>query len=231
MGPTDGSITRRHRFALAGKFDPTVEGISGGDDATHATEFSLTVMGGLWHRTNEYGVYHRNPKAPLGKELLWIEEGVSYKITIPDVPVQFRGNEISLQKVVGTGIYPSTSLLQINQTGEKEFTVSPVSLDAIAGVVRAMNYARGIWAELDEDGFPDGDKPSNADTARYGWVITDFDKRATGYHGSFSRIVVFECNGKGHYVDAGSEVSRNEITSIDFEDLNAAARLLQSLKQ
>lgn len=160
-------------------------------DALNISKIYTAIMGRASVRTDEYGCYHRDPNAPLGKELFWIEDGSVYKKIIPDVPVQFKGNEISLQKVVGMGIYPSISLLQIKQTDENEFTVSPISLDAIAGKVRAMNFARDIWAEPDEHGFPDGDNPVSYDNlaARYGWVRSDFDKEAIGYHSSFGRCV------------------------------------------
>ena len=194
MRAMEGSITQTQMFNLRGRFNPAVEGVAkvkDVDDALNISRIYAAVMGSRWVRTDEYGVYHRDPTAPLGRELLWIEDGVLYRKIIPDVPVQFKGREISLQKVVGMGIYPSIGLLKGEQTDENEFTVSPVSLDAIAGKVRAMNFMRDGWAKPDEYGFPDGDKLSSmpSDTARYGWVRTEFDKEATGWHGSLARYV------------------------------------------
>jgi len=197
-----GSVTQTQMFHLHGRFNPRVEGIArvkDVDDALNISGIYAAVMGSCWVRSDEYGFYHRDPTAPLGKELLWVERGVLYRKIIPDVPVRFNGKEVSLQKVAGgMGIYPSISLLKGEQTDEKEFKVSPVSLDAIAGEVRAMNFKRNGWAEPDEYGFPDGDKPGFlSDTARYGWIrtdysglgVTDFDGKATGYHGSFGQGV------------------------------------------
>jgi len=204
MGAMEGTVTQVQMFKLRGKFDPKVEGVAkvkDVDDALNKSGIYAAVMGSCWVRTDEYGFYHGDPTAPLGRELLWVERGVLYRKIIPDVPVQFNGREISLQKVVGMGIYPSIGLLKGEQTDENEFTVSPVSLDAIAGKVRAMNFMRDGWAEPDEFGFPDGDKRSSvlSDTARYGWVRTYFDKKATGYHGSFGQGVgdFFFYEGRG----------------------------------
>jgi hypothetical protein len=239
-----GSVTQMQMFNLHGRFNPEVEGIAkvkDVDDALNVRGIYAAIIGSRRVRTDEYAVYHRDPTAPLGRELLWIEGGVLYRKIIPDVPVQFKGREISLQKVVGMGIYPSIGLLKGEQTDETEFTVSPVSLDAIAGKVRAMNFMRNDWAEPDEYGFPDGDKPSSvsSDTARCGWVRTNFDKKATGYHGSFGCYVVY--HHWRRFVDAGGGWSDGsgvalvgrpeERSSLGAGQLDAAVRLLQSLKQ
>jgi len=199
-----GSVTQTQMFNLHGRFNPRVEGIArvkDVDDALNVSGIHAAVIGSCWVRTDEYGVYHGDPTAPLGRELLWVERGVLYRKIIPDVPVQFKGREISLQKVVGMGIYPSIGLLKIEQADENEFTVSPVSLDAIAGKVRAMSFMRNGWAEVDEFGFPDRNRSSSvlSDTARYGWVRTDFHEKATGYHGSFGQGVgdFFFYSGRG----------------------------------
>jgi len=145
-----------------------------------------------WWRADEYGFYHRNQNAPFGTELVWIENGVRFKNIIPDVAVQFNRKEISLQKVTGgLGIYRSIGLLKIEQTDEKEFTVSPIDLADLAGKVRAMNFIRNGYAKPDEFGFPDGNTPMSFDNpdARYNVARTDFDEKATGWHGSLARIV------------------------------------------
>jgi hypothetical protein len=215
----EGSVTQMQMFSLCGRFNPEVEGIAKGkdiDDALNKSRIYAAVMGIPGVRTDEYCLYHRDPAAPLCNELLWVEGGVLYRKIIPDVPVQFKGREISLQKVVGMGIYPSIGLLKGEQTDEKEFTVSPVSLDAIAGKVRAMNM-RGGCAEPDEFGFPDGDRPGlvSSYTARYGYIKTDFfetgvnfDEEATGYHGSFGRYAFDIFVARGLVIFAGDLWSR-----------------------
>jgi len=228
MRAMEGSVTQMQMFNPfpRGRFNPAVEGVAkvkDVDDALNISRIYAAVMGSRWVRTDEYGVYHRDPNAPLGRELLWVERGVLYRKIIPDVPVQFNGREISLQKVVGVGIYPSISLLKGEQTDENEFTVSPVSLDAIAGKVRAMNFMRNGWAEPDEHGFPDGDKPNSvsSDTARYGWVRTDFDNKATGYHGSLARGVD-DCVDDWRDVFAGVGWSSASGVALVGHDANVA---------
>jgi hypothetical protein len=84
-------------------------------------------------------------------------------------------------------VYDSTGLLKIEQTDEKMFTVSAIDLSAIAGKVRIVDFMRNGWALTDETGLPIASKPSSPDNsdARCGAVRTDFEKKATGYHGSF----------------------------------------------
>jgi len=271
MRAVEGTVTQVQMFQLRGKFDPKTEHIArvkDVDDALNVSRIYTAVMGNRWVRTDEYGVYHRDPEAPLGKELLWIENGVLFRKIIPDVPVQFDGKEVSLQKVAGgMGVYDSIGLLQIVQTDEKEFTVSPIDLAALTGRLRAMNFMRDGWAETDSHGFPDASKPTSSDdpAARYGWVRTDFDKKATGYHGSLARDVYVFDYDSWRDVDAdvdwsvasgvaivgreaaapletavpasptsGLQLIRNAdelIVKGTPEQLDAAVRLLQSLKQ
>jgi len=253
MRAMEGSVTQMQMFNPfpRGIFTPAVEGIAkvkDVDDALNKSGIYAAVMGSRWVRTDEYGVYHRDPTAPLGRELLWIEDGVLYRKIIPDVPVQFKGREISLQKVVGMGVYPSIGLLKVEQNDEKGFTVSPVSLDDIAGKVRAMNFMSG-WAEPDEYGFPDGDKPGSvsSDTARRGLVREHFDNKATGYHGSLARYVDDFDGRRGVDADVDwSEASGVALVSCEVEvnksegelivrgtpeQLEAALRLLEQLKK
>ncbi len=208
MRVMENPATQVQLFDLCRRFNPQVEGIAkvkDVDDALIVSKIYKAVMGDRKVRTDEYSVYHRDPTAELGKEIFWVEGRVRYKMVIPDVPVKFDGKEISLQHVVGMGIYPSIDLLKIEATGENEVTVSPISLDAIAGKVRAMNFMRSGWAFPDEYGFPDGSKPSTTFivAARYGWARTDFDKGATGCHGSVVRGIMDTDNGWGRGVYAG----------------------------
>ncbi len=191
MTAMGGPATQLRMFNLLRRSKPEVEDIAkvkDADDALNVSGIYGSIIGDRWIRTDEYGLYHKDPAARLGKEIVWVEDGIRYKKIIPDVPVQFDGKEISLQNVVGMGIYPSTRLLKIEPTDKNEFTVSAaVDLSALAGLVRAMNFMRNGWAEPDEYGFPDGNKPGSSDTARHGWVRTTFDKKATGWHGSMVR--------------------------------------------
>ncbi|MFH0884211.1 MAG: hypothetical protein V1861_00705 [Candidatus Micrarchaeota archaeon] len=228
MRAMEGTVTQVQMFQLRGKFDPKTEHIArvkDVDDALNISRIYTAVMGNRWVRTDEYGVYHRNPEAPLGKELLWIENGVLFRKIIPDVPVQFGGKEISLQKVAGgMGVYDSIGLLQIVQTDEKEFTVSAIDLAALAGKVRAMRFMMNGWAETDSHGFPDANKPtSSANTAaRYGWVRTEFDKKATGSHGSLARLVDGYGGDYRRDVGAGGLWSNASGVAIVGRDANVA---------
>jgi hypothetical protein len=197
----EGNFTQAQMFNLQGKFDKRTEHIAGMkdiddaldvDDALNVSGIYPAVMGDRWVRTCEYCVYGKDYKAPLGREILWIENGALFRKLIPDVPVTFGGREMSLQKVAGgMGVYDSIGLLQITRTGEKEFTVSPTDLDALEGRVRAVRFMNNGWAHADSRGFPDAAKAASPDNpaARYGWMRTIFDKGATGWHGSFARGV------------------------------------------
>jgi hypothetical protein len=146
-----------------------------------------------WWRCSEYGLYRKDPNAPLGKEILWIENGVTYKKLVPDIPVKVNGKELSLQKAVGMGVYDSIGLLKIEQTDSNLFVVSVVDPAAVIGRVRVVDFMRDDWALTDETGLPIASKPSSSDdpNARYGAVRTDFEKKATGYHGSLARNLIY----------------------------------------
>src|SRR5271157_4640109 len=68
-----------------------------------------------WWRCRQYGFYQKDHDAPLGKEIIWIENGITYKKLIPDIPVKVKGKVISLQNAVGMGVYDSIDLLKIEQ--------------------------------------------------------------------------------------------------------------------
>jgi len=163
-----------------------------------------------WWRCSEYGLYQKDPKAPLGKEILWIENGVTYKKLVPDVPVKVDGKEISLQKAVGMGVYDSIGLLKIEQTDSNLFVVSVVDPTAVIGKVRVVDFMRDGWALTDESGLPVASKPSSSDNpdARFGAVRTDFEKKATGYHGSLARSVYYYDSGYRRDVYANGDWSR-----------------------
>lgn len=195
----DSTLSQGGMFFLREGIDPKVEGIAKLKDIPKITENMefWKVVGLKPMRVAEYGFFHYDINAPLGKELLWVEPGIRFRKIIPDVPVQFDGKEISLQKVVGgMGIYDSVGLLDIKKTDENEYTVSPIDLAALEGRVRAMRFMRNGWAKSDEHGFPDGNQPDSEvpphakygswDGHKYGIADTHkFNEETTGYHGSF----------------------------------------------
>ena len=196
MRAMKGSASQKKMFTLhkSGLFVPANESIArvkDVDDALNTSRIYTAVMGDRWVRCDEYGVFHRDPNAQLGSEIVHVEQGFSYKHLVPNVPVQFDGREISLQRVTGMAIFDSIGLLQIAQTDEKELTISPVDLNALAGRVRAMRFMRNDLAFPDDYGFPNATQPASSGdkAAVYGWVRENFDKEATGYGGSFAGVV------------------------------------------
>ena len=192
MRAMEGSVNQVQMFQVRGKFNPQIEGVATvreADDALNVSGIYRAVMGTRWVRTDQYAVYKKDPKAPLGKEVTWVEDGVRYVQQIPDVPVQFGGKEISLQKAVAMGVYDSIGLLKIEQTDTGLYTVSAVDQATLAGKVRAVDFMRGGWALTDEHGFPLASQPvsSSNSAARYGWVRSDYQKGADGWHGSVAR--------------------------------------------
>jgi len=181
--------TQKQMFQLLGKFNPKDERIANVrdvDDALNAKRVYKPLFGDRWVRTREYGLYRLDQNMPLGPELLWVEQGITYKKLVPDVPVLFYGKEMSLQKLRGAiGLYDSIDLLQIAQTDNKEFTISAMDPAALAGRVMAVRFVWNDWALTDDNGLPDVNKTTSADNpeARYGWVRTNVD----AWHGSLVR--------------------------------------------
>jgi hypothetical protein len=186
---------QKELFGPVKLFNPKTEGIATLNEAKAAfgiTDASIPLQSDLWFRTAEYVVCHRDPTAKLGKRIAFTRNGIIYTHMVPDVPVSFGGTEISLQKVVGMAVYPSIGLLKLKRTGEHSYAVQPVSLDAIAGKVRAMNFMRNGWALPDEHGFPDGSHPSSRygdnEAALFGSVLAKFSlEKTNGWHGSIAR--------------------------------------------
>lgn len=185
---------RAGRFTVRGKFNPQIEGIAKlreVDDAFNKSRIYPAVMGQTWVRTDEYTVYRRDPKEPLGKEVAWVESGIRYNLLVPDIKLQFNGKEVSLQKVTAMGVFDSIGLLKIEQNDENLFTVSAVDEAALAEKVRAVDFMRrdiveGNWALTDKHGFPLGSKPARSDNpdSRCTHVRSDYENGATGWHGS-----------------------------------------------
>jgi hypothetical protein len=194
MRAMEGSVTQVQMFQVREKFNPQIEGVATVkevDDALNVSRIYKAVMGTSWVRTAQYAVYKKDPQAPLGKEVSWVEDGVRYVQQIPDVPVQFNGREISLQKAVAMGVYDSIGLLKIEQTDCGLYIISAVDPATLAGKVRAVDFMRDNWALTDEHGFPLASQsvPSSNFAARYGMVSVAYQKGANGWHGSVTRDV------------------------------------------
>ncbi len=192
-----GLYTQRDMFGLhtGGIFVPASEGIMTVKEIDYAINesYAFNPDVNLSLRAVEYAFYRKDPTAVLGKEIIWIEKGIAYKFKVEDIQVSVNGKEISLQNATGMGVVPSIGLLRIEQTGEKEFTVlgDPAVLE---GKVVVVDFMRGDWALTDESGFPLRTKPADLDNSlsRYGSVRRyNYQKTATGYHGSVSRTSFF----------------------------------------
>jgi len=190
------SPTQVNMFTLhsSGLFVPAIESIMSVKDHDQSLQ-SRTYrsmcrsMCKMWWRCREYAFYNKDPKAPLGKEILWVEDGTVYKKAVPDVPVKVNGKEIPLRKAVGMGVYDSIGLLKIEQVDENSFLVSVADPGGVIGKVRAVDFMRRGWALTDETGLPIASNPISSDepSARWGIARTDFEEKATGYHGSLVR--------------------------------------------
>lgn len=204
----EGKVTQVKLFGIHGKFNPkteTIASVNDVDDAIFRSKIyaeALPVM--PWSnlvRAREYAFYNRDPKAGPDREIVWVENGVFYKHSVPDIPVVFRGRQISLQKAAGLGVYDSIELLKIEQTESNVFTISVVDPSAIAGRVRVVDFMRGNWALPDGCGFPLATQPVNTSingykhrvtsdpAARHGSVRITFYNGTTGWHGSVARRI------------------------------------------
>ncbi|MFA5049990.1 MAG: hypothetical protein WC501_03200 [Candidatus Micrarchaeia archaeon] len=190
------------------------------------SEICRAVTGTKRIRTNQYAVYRKDPKEPLGKEVTWVEDGVRYVQQIPDIPVMFDGKEISLQKVAAMGVYDSIDLLEIEQTDTGLYTVSVADLETLAGRVRAVNFMRNNWALTDEYGFPLANQPSSSSNtaARYGLVRSNYQEGSDGWHGSVARYIFYFNSGGRRFVDA--DVDWSGVSGVALIGRSAAAPLV-----
>ncbi len=193
MRAMEGLAKQMQMFKLAGKFDPKTEGIATliqADDALNRSKIYTAVLDNYWIRTGEYAFYRRDPKAQLGREIVWAEGDAVIKLLVPDVPVMQDKRTISLRNAVGMGVYDSIGLLKIEKKDVNLFEVSPVSEAAVVGKVRAVDVMRGSkWALTDASGLPLAGQPSSDldAAARYILLRNAFYGKATGWHGSLAR--------------------------------------------
>lgn len=166
------------------------------DDSISSGAYKGGIPSPAGWRCREYGFYHKDTSAPFGERITWIEGVNTYELLIPDVPVRVGGNEISLQKAAGVGIFDSIGLLEIKQD-ENLFTVSVADMDAVK--VRVVDLMRGRWA-FTEDGFPIASKPSSIENelARFAALETRYDENSNGWHGSPIRNSFDGFKSSGH---------------------------------
>ncbi|MBI5227147.1 hypothetical protein HY988_01035 [Candidatus Micrarchaeota archaeon] len=192
----EGRFTQREMFGLSRRFDPKTEQIArvvhidellNRRDESISKSYYVNLFGDIGARTDEYRAF-RYPGRMLGSEIVWTEGGISYRHLIPDVPVQFEGREISLQRTAAMAVYDSIGLLQIEQSGNNEFTVSAVDLSALAGRVRAADFmAEGYTEKWDRNEWAYG----------HGCLVglrkggnDGYNEKTTGWHGSTERALM-----------------------------------------
>lgn len=137
-----------------------------------------------WSRTDEYVAY-RKDRSELGSEIIWTSGRTGMEIRcvlkIPDIPINLKGNQISLQKIIGSVVFRSTSLLSFIQKDEREFLIEPnvdllnqnnVRLINLGGQISKNNSCelekrREFYDTpvgfLDDWGLPDADRPYRYD--------------------------------------------------------------------
>ncbi len=216
---TDGknnTFTQVEVFGVAKLLHPSesIMTVKEHDQSLRSGAYKKVNPNNCW-RCSEYGLYQKDPKVPLGKEIVWVENGVIYKKLVPDVPVKVGRKEISLQKAVGMGVYDSIGLLKIEQKDSNLLVVSVVDPAAVIGKVRVVDFMRDDLALTDKTGLPIASKPSSSNNtdARFGAIRTNFDKKATGWHGSLAR-------GTDDY---GYGDSRNVFASNNWSDAAGVA--------
>ncbi|MFA5050457.1 MAG: hypothetical protein WC501_05610 [Candidatus Micrarchaeia archaeon] len=192
------TFTQTEMFNLLkkGLYDPAIESImrvKDHDISIQSGAYSSINVESNW-RTGEYGFYRRGFKKkylPLGKEIIYIEDRVSYKLVIPDVSVKVNNGTIGLRPSIGMGIIPIEKLV-LEQTDARKFTISVATDFNPETDVKILSMMEPkSWALTDENGYPLSSKPSNYDdqNARHFCVnpVTCFEADSTGYHGSISR--------------------------------------------
>jgi hypothetical protein len=196
--PLEGTYTQRQMFTLreSGLYVPAQEGImlvKEHDQSIQSGAYTSVNVNNWW-RTAEYGFYPKGfekKAVPIGDKLVYVENGVSHALDIPDVPVKVNGENVSLRKAVGMGVI-KLEKLQYRELDEKSGLVEVTSDFDPANDVKVVDIMRPRgWALVDADGYPLKSKPSNQNVseARYSYVRHegDFEQGSTGYHGSFAR--------------------------------------------
>jgi hypothetical protein len=188
----EGTYTQIQMFRLKGRI-PTSEGIMSVkelDDAINLSgaHSSINVTG--WWRTNRYAVYakgfEKELDKPVGAKVVWIENGVSYTFEVPDVKNPMNKDK-GLRQASGMLDF---ALDKLQYDEEKRIVSVTPDFTETDVTVRDIMRPRN-WALVDADGYPIRTRPSDQTTpdVRYSYVrhSGEFDKKASGYHGSVAR--------------------------------------------
>jgi hypothetical protein len=193
--PVKGKFTQIELFRLKGRIPKheSIMNVRELDDALNVRGvWKVIDVNGSW-RTNRYGVYargfERELDKPVGASIVWIEDGISYTFEVPDLE------------------HPNDSNRGLRQaTGMLDFALEKLQFDEDRGIVsitsdfdpesdvtvRNIMRPRG-WALVDVEGYPLRTRPSDPHNSisRYSYVrhSDQFDREATGWHGSISRII------------------------------------------
>ncbi len=209
----------------------TVMGVKDHDQSIQSGTYSL-VNANNWWRTRRYGVYVRGFEKeldkPIGDKVVWIEEldgrKIDFTFDVPDVKNPHDKNK---------GLRQATGMLDFDfkklqyTAGTRTVSVAsdfdPETDVAVRDVMRPRN-----WGLVDADGYPLRSNPSNSGVpeARFMHVRNsdEFEKKATGWHGSVARNVVDFIYYWGRFVLAISDWS--EASGVTVVGRSVAASLV-----
>ncbi len=152
-----------------------------------------SIGGNGFSRARVYAFYPKGFEFTLnlqiGKEITYVEDGVSYVLAVPDVLVTdpISGNKVSLQKAAGMGVFRDIGLLKLEREDENRYKISVVS-DLKEGDISVVDIMRPRgWALTDQNGFPLRTLSSNGiiPEARYSYVRSLGElPDSNGWHGS-----------------------------------------------
>jgi len=214
----EGTFTQKQMFTLrsSGLYAPQSEGIMSVKDHDQSFQSSVCSVVDVsgWWRTCEYAFYPRGFEKrdlPLGDKLVYVEDGFTHTLSIPDVPVSIvrsdgKSETIGLRQAIGMGII-KLEKLDLRQIDERADEVSVTTDFDPATDVKVVDIMRPkAWALVDADGYPLKSKPSSSKVsgARCPYVRDEngFEAGSTGYHGSLARGAdrpIVDANDKWQY--------------------------------
>ena len=244
-----GSVLQKDMFGLNRVLEPQALRIATTLELKQILNTGTTYFGLPnilpWSRTDEYVAY-RKDRSELGSEIIWTSGRTGMEIRcvlkIPDIPMNRKGNQISLQKIPGSVVFRSTSLLSFIQKDEREFLIEP-NVDLLnQNNVRLINLGGRIVKEnngefydtpvglLDNWGLPDSDRPYRYDgrlgPMEYGSILLrpysgqfrqiyeyTFREGDTGWHGNLGMG-----NGSSNHPDFQNLSLHLDATGILYED-------------
>ena len=238
---------RRNPSEGRAAFNPLGESLMENRDFEASVQnVSFAALNIAWTRMRGYAVYRRRFETqdlPLGERLVYIENGVRYGFTIPEVSVTLpSGSRVSLQQATGMAVFDVMKIdVRVVDKKTVEVSVTPDFNPETDVKVKDVMRPCGWSAHIDADGFALRGSPSNAENpnARYSYVryadqfedikhLFVSDEPATGYHGSLARGNV----NWGCYVVAGddwSEVSGVALVSL-ASSVQGTASLLELVR-